>query len=204
MHFFSDLRKKKIVILCGHPDKGDTLTGQLTLLYETAAKQAGHEVKRFNVCDLKFDPILHRGYRAIQELEPDLIKFQEAVRWCDHFVILYPVWWSAMPALLKGFFDRVWLPSFAYNMRKTKDGVPLVGWRKRLKGKTARVIAVSGSHPLIIWLFFGDYTNEIKRAMLWFAGFKVKMSLFGPSEIAPEWKKNEWRKKVALLGKLGE
>lgn len=204
MHFFSDPRPKKIVILCGHPDKGRTFTGELTLLYETAAKAAGHEVKRFNLYDMKFDPILHQGYKVIQELEPDLLKFQEAVKWCDHFVILYPVWWSAMPALLKGLFDRAWLPGFAYNMRKNKQGTPALGWSKRLKGKTARVVVVSGTHPFFIWLLFGDFTNEVKRAVLWFAGFKVKMSRFGPNEIAPEWKKNEWRKKVALLGKLGE
>ena len=204
MRFFSDHRKKKIVILCGHSDKGETLTGQFTLLYETAAKAVGHEVKRFNLAEMRFDPILYKGYKVIQELEPDLLKLQEAIRWCDHFVILYPNWWGTMPALLKGLFDRMWLPGFAFNFRKTRQGTPALGWRKRLKGKTARVIILSGTHPFLIWLFFGDYTNEIKNGILWFAGFKVRISRFGPSETAPEWKKNEWRKKVALLGKLGE
>jgi len=205
MRFFSDNKPKKIFILLGHPDSSsETFTGQLALLYETAAKQAGHEVKRINIYDLKFDPILHQGYRVIQNLEPDLAKVQEAIKWADHFVILYPIWWSAMPALLKGMFDRMWLPAFAYNMRKTAQGTPALGWSKKLKGKTARVITVSGTHPMMIWLLFGDYTNEIKRAILWFAGFKVKMTRFGPSEIAPEWKKNEWRRKVTRLGKLGE
>ena len=204
MRFFSDHRQKKIVILCGHSDKEGTLTAQFALLYETAAKAAGHEVKRFNVYDMKFDPILYKGYKAIQELEPDLVKLQEAIKWADHFVVLYPNWWCTMPAELKGMFDRMWLPGFAFNMRKTKQGTPALGWRKRMKGKTARVIILSGTHPFFIWMLFGDYTNEIKRGILWFAGFKTKVSHFGPSEIAPEWKKNEWRKKVALLGKLGE
>jgi putative NADPH-quinone reductase len=101
-------------------------------------------------------------------------------------------------------FDRMWLPGFAFNMRKTKQGAPALGWKKRLKGKTARVFIISGTHPLFIWLMFGDYTNEIKRGILWFAGFKVRASLFGPSETAPEWKRNEWRRKIARLGELGE
>jgi len=204
MGFFSDHKHKKIVLLLGHPNPGPTLSGEMALLYETAAKAAGHEVRRFNVGEMKFDPILHLGYKAIQPLEPDLIALQEAIKWCDHFVIIYPNWWCTMPALLKGMFDRMWLPAFAFSMRKNKQGRLTIGWKKLLKGKTARVFVLSGSHPLLLWLFFGDYTNEIKKGILWFAGFKVKLSLMGPSDQAPEWLKNDWRRKAARLGKWGE
>lgn len=204
MSFFSDSKKKKIVILLGHPDTTQTLSGELALLYQTAATKAGHEVKRFNLGEMKFDPILHKGYKEIQPLEPDLKALQEAINWCDHFVVLYPNWWQTMPSLLKGLFDRMWLPGFCFNMRKHKDGTPALGWIKRMKGKTARVFVQSGSNPFLIWLFFGDYTNEIKMGILWFAGFKTKVSRIGPTDHAPEWKKNEWRKKAAYLGRLGE
>ncbi len=201
---FTDHKKKKITILLGHPDAvHDTLSKNLALIYESAAKAAGHEVQRFNLYDLKFDPTLREGYRTIQALEPDLLKLQEAIRWCDHFVLIYPTWWSSMPAPLKGLFDRIWLPAFAFRMRKTKQGTPALGWYKLMKGKTARVITLSGQQPIFVWLFFGDYTNEIKRAILWFAGFKVRAIKLGPSEIAPEWLKNSWRRKVAHFGKLG-
>ena len=79
-----------------------------------------------------------------------------------------------------------------------------MGWEKLLKGKTARVFVLSGTHPFLIMLMFGDYTNEIKKGILWFAGFNVKLSRFGPTEKAPEWKKNEWRRKVQKLGTLAE
>lgn len=202
MSFFTDHRKKRIVVLLGHPDN-DTLSGHLAMLYEEAAKHAGHEVKRFNLADIRFDPILHKGYKEIQELEPDLKELQEAIRWCDHFVVFYPNWWCTMPALLKGLFDRMWLPGFAFNMRKTKQGTPAQGWKKRLKGKTARVFVLSGTPPPLIWLFFGDYTNEIKMGILWFAGFRVRISTFGPTEQSPEWKKNEWRKRVVRFATHG-
>jgi NAD(P)H dehydrogenase (quinone) len=204
MSFFSDPKIKKITILLGHPNTDPTLSSEFALLYEAAAKKAGHEVRRINLAELKFDPMLHKGYKAIQELEPDLKKAQEDIAWCEHLVVIYPNWWQTMPALLKGFFDRAWLPGFAFNMRKDKNGKQIFGWYKRLKGKTSRVFVLSGTHPWLIWLFFGDYTNEIKMGVLWFAGFKVKVTRFGPTDQAPEWKKNEWRRKVAYFGKVGE
>lgn len=204
MHFFSDIQKKKITILVGHPDNKDTLTSHFAMLYETAAKNAGHEVKKFHLGDMQFDPILHKGYKAIQELEPDVKKLQEAIKWADHFVLFYPNWWQTMPALLKGLFDRMWLPGFAFNMRKNKEGKQTIGWMKRLKGKSARVFVLSGSHPWLIWLFFGDYTNEIKMGILWFAGFNTKITRMGPTDQAPEWLKNEWRRKIFKFGKWGE
>lgn len=204
MGFFSDHRKKKIVILMAHPYSGLTLSGELATVYEEAAKKAGHEVRRFNLGDLHFDPVLHQGYKAIQELEPDLKLVQEAIKWCDHFVVIYPNWWCTMPALLKGMFDRMWLPGFCFNMRKHKDGTPAMGWIKRMKGKTSRVFVLSGTHPLMIWIMFGDYTNEIKRGILWFAGFSVRVSHFGPSDHAPAWKVNEWLRKAERLGGLAE
>jgi putative NADPH-quinone reductase len=203
MSFFKDHKSKKIVLLMGHPD-ADTLTGQLALLYESSAKAAGHEVRRFNIGSMRFDPILHKGYKVIQELEPDLKELQKAITACDHFVIFYPNWWQTMPAILKGLFDRMWLPGFCFNMRKHKDGTQALGWKKKMKGKTARVFVLSGSNPFLIWLFFGDYTNEIKMGILWFAGFKTRVSRFGPTDHAPEWLKNTWRRRVSYLGRMGE
>jgi len=204
MKFFTDHALKKITILVGHPDTANTLTQQLALLYETSAKQAGHEVRYHHVGSMRFDPILHKGYHAIQELEPDLKRLQSDLVWCDHLFLIYPNWWCTMPGLLKGIFDRIWLPGFCFNYFKYGWKSHFHFWKPELQGKTARVVVLSGTHPLLIWLMFGDYTNEIKRGILWFAGFKVRLSRLGPSEIAPEWKKNEWRQKMVLLGKLGE
>jgi len=204
MNIFSDPKKKKIVILIGHPNNDPTTSSEMGMLYEVAAKKAGHEVKKFHLANMHFDPILHKGYLAIQQLEPDLVAFQEAIKWADHFVVIYPNWWLTMPALLKGLFDRMWLPGFAFNMRKNKEGQRVIGWHKRLKGKTARIIVLCGNHPLYTRLWFGDFTNEIKKGIIWFAGFKPKVTLLGPTDFAPEWKRNEWRKKVMKLGKFGE
>lgn len=169
--FFST-RKKKVFILLGHPDS-DSFNYSLAEEYERGANAAGHEVRRMNLGELQFDPILHHGYRSIQNLEPDLLAFQENVRWCDHFVIFYPSWWSTMPALLKGLFDRVWIPGFAYKFTGE------FSWVKLMKGKTARVFVTSDTIPFAQWLLFGDTTNEIAKGILGFSGFKVKVKKFG-------------------------
>ncbi len=204
MKFFSDQVQKKITILIGHPDSDSTLSSQFALLYEEAAKQAGHEVRRTHLGQIHFDPVLHNGYKVIQQLEPDLKKLQEDILWCDHFVLVYPNWWCSMPASLKGIFDRIWLSDSCFNLYKTGWENHLNLWKGTMMNKSARVIVFSGTHPLLIRLMFGDYTNEVRRSILRLAGFKVRLSLFGPSEKAPEWKRNEWRQAIVQLGKLGE
>jgi len=191
------MHKKKIYILLGHPDC-DTLSGYLADSYGKGAREAGHEVRRTNICDVKFDPILHYGYKKIQELEPDLVKVQKDFKWADHVVILYPNWWCTMPAILKGLFDRMFLPGFAFRFSKEKPGE----WTPLLTGKTAHVIVTAGMSPLKVRFKFGDFTNELSRGILGFAGFDpVQITTFGPSERASEKKKESWLKKVENFGK---
>ena len=52
---------KKIVLICGNPDH-ESFTGSVLDTYESAASEAGHEVA-YNLGQLKFDPILHKGYK---------------------------------------------------------------------------------------------------------------------------------------------
>lgn len=190
------MKSKKIYILMGNPDKEGTLSNEFANAYEQTARAAGHEVRRHNVGDLQFDPILHKGYRVIQDLEPDLIEVQENIRWADHFVLVYPLWWSATPALLKGLFDRMWLPNLAFHF--WKNGM---GWDKLLKGKTARIICLSKSQPLAIRLMFGDFTNEMRSATLGFAGYKVRMTEIGNSEALPVNTKARWTRRIQNLAR---
>lgn len=193
------MKTKKIFILLGHPD-ACTLSGSFADAYEKGAREAGHEVRRQNLGDLKFDPILHKGYKEIQELEPDLLKAQEDIKWADHFVIFYPSWWSTMPAILKGFFDRIWMPHFAYYFKYEGLGAGYF-WTKMMKGKTARVFVMSDSHPLLARFVFGDTTNEIRKCILWFAGFRVRVKKIGPLKFIAEKRASEWRHRFEHWGK---
>ncbi|MCA9366503.1 NAD(P)H-dependent oxidoreductase [Candidatus Kaiserbacteria bacterium] len=187
---------KKIVLILGNPDK-ETYSGSLADAYVRGATEAGHEVTRYNLGELQFDPILHKGYKEIQPLEPDLLAMQESIRVADHVVIVYPNWWNTMPALLKGLFDRFWIPGFAFNFDKeTKKLI------QRLKGKTARVIVVAGTHsPFKTWWQFGDYTNEIQYGILEFAGLRTKVTAYGPCERVDDKLRDKWLAEVEALGR---
>ncbi|HMA79173.1 MAG TPA: NAD(P)H-dependent oxidoreductase [Candidatus Paceibacterota bacterium] len=188
--------QKNILILLGHTDI-DTYTGALADAYQDGASAAGHEVKRVNIGEMQFDPILHKGYKEIQALEPDLIELQEAFRWADHIVIAYPNWWNTMPAILKGLFDRFWIPGFAFNFNKETKKI-----EQHLTGKTARVIIVAGSHsPFRTWWNYGDYTNEIQHGILGFAGITSKVSAFGPCERVSDACRTKWLAQIEQLGK---
>jgi len=166
-------KKKKVFILLGHPDQ-DSFNCTLADEYQRGAEEGGHEVRRMNLSEMNFDPILHHGYRVKQDLEPDLVSFQENVKWCDHFVIFYPSWWSTMPALLKGLIDRAWLPGFAYQFTSEFT------WKKLLKGKSAAMFVTSDTIPLAQRIIFGDTTNELKRGILWFSGLSpIRVRKFG-------------------------
>ena len=189
---------KNILVLCGHPNK-DSFTGQIADHYQTSAEDAGHYVNRINIGELNFDPILRKGFHEIQPLEPDLELVQEAIRQADHVVIIYPNWWCTMPALLKGLFDRIWLPGFAFNFNEETKKT-----EQHLKGKTARVIILSGAEsPFKTWWKYGDYTNEIQYAILDFAGIKTNVSAFGPSDQVDEKMREKWLKEAEVLGKKG-
>lgn len=189
---------RKIFILVGHSHLGG-FTAELTDAYESSARAAGHEVRRVNIGELRFDPILHKGYNEIQPLEPDLLAVQESIRWADHVVILYPNWWTSMPALLKGMFDRMWLPGFAFHFDKETHNVV-----ELLKGKTARVIVIDGAHsPFMERLKYGDYTNEISRGILGFSGMKVHVTTMGPCEHPDPAQHDAWVSQVRELGTHG-
>ncbi len=196
------MQQKRIFILLGHPDKSG-MCGALADFYEKGAREGGHIVERMNIGEMQFDPILHKGYRERMELEPDLQRFAKLVHDSDHFVIVYPVWWVGMPALLKGLFDRAWLPGSEFRYIKMKSGKRTMFWHRMMKGKTARTILTSGTSPWLIRALPGNVNAQLRWGILWFAGFKVRSVWFGPAETVPEERKQQWLHQVEKMGQKG-
>jgi NAD(P)H dehydrogenase (quinone) len=184
---------KKITVVLGHPDVG-SYCASIASTYERAARDAGHEVRLIDLARLNFDPVLHQGYKEIQPLEPGLVEAQAAIQWAQHLVFVYPIWWGGMPALLKGFFDRAFLPGFAFRYRKDSQF-----WDKLLSGRSAQVFSTMDTPP---WYFRFVYRmpghNQIKRTILEFSGIKpVKITSFGPVRYATAERRAQWLAQVA-------
>ncbi|MBU0661354.1 NAD(P)H-dependent oxidoreductase [Patescibacteria group bacterium] len=191
--------KKKILIILAHPDK-KSFNGALLDAYKKGAKAAGHTVRVLHMGALDFDPVLHNGYTKIQELEPDLVGAQKDITWAEHIAIVCPVWWGTMPAVLKGFFDRAFLPGFAFKFHKNGRR-----WDKLLKGRTAHLIITMNTYPLIHWLMVRNAGHRILRdGILKFCGIKVtKQTSLGPVNEFDEKKKEVWFKRMEESGKKG-
>lgn len=165
----------RTLIILGHPDK-KSLCHRLADEYEKGAREKGGEVRRINLNDLSFNPNLKYGYRQVQNLEQDLLDAQDSIKWAKHIVIVFPVWWSSVPAILKGFIDRVFLPGFAFKYRDNSSN-----WDKLLAGRSARLIVTSDAPVLYLYLaYFHPAVNMMKKAVLEFCGVSpVTVSSFG-------------------------
>jgi len=179
---------RKILILDGHPAK-ESYVSALCDAYATGATASGFEVRRLNIRDLTFDSNLRLGYQQIQELEPDLRQAQEHIGWCEHLVFAFPMWWGSMPARTKGFFERCWLPGFAF---KYREDSPL--WDRLLAGRSARLIVTSDAPVLFNVLAYWNAPYITVRKMIFrFCGFKpVKTTAIGGVKGLPLAARQRW------------
>ena len=188
---------KKILIINGHPNKNAFNYG-IASAYKKGAVNSGAEVKEIIIADLDFNPNLKFGYQQRTELEPDLIEAWEKIKWAEHLVWVHPVWWGGLPAISKGFIDRLFLPGFVYQYRENS-----VWWDRLLKGKTAHIITTVDQPGWYYWFFYGrPSVNQLKKSTLEFCGVKpVKVTYFGIVKTATNELRKKWLDKVEDLGR---
>ncbi len=135
------------LIVVAHPAE-DSFTMGLTRAYAAKLEQLGHSQKIYNLYRMGFNPVL-----AAHELLPvstdhpvsaDVMQAQEAIRAADVLTIIYPLWWMSMPAIMKGYIDRVFARGFAYEFQ---NGIV----HGLLSGKKGVLITLSGAPlPLLV------------------------------------------------------
>ena len=186
-----------ILLIQGHPDK-ESYCFALSQAYKKGALAAGAEVEEIVVADLDFNPNLQHGYRQRTELEPDLLKAQELILWANHIVMVHPVWWGSVPALLKGFFDRVLLPGFAF---KKHEGSKYT-WDRLLKGRSAHIIATADQPGWFYRLRYRRPSYHMLKGLVFeFCGVSpVRSTFIGPLRLSEESYRERWLEKVQILG----
>ena len=188
--------RKKILLILAHPAHA-SFCGALARAYLEGANKSGAEVRELVLADLRFDPVLVANPADPLPLEPDLVRAQDDIRWAEHLVFVYPIMWGTIPALLKGFIERTFLPGFAVNFRQNS---PL--WDKLLKGRSARLIVTMNTPSLIYRLAFGKPGhNTMKKAILKFCGIKpVHITEMASVQRSSKEKRERW---IAIARELG-
>ena len=179
----------KILIINAHPEP-QSFCSSLFQSAVTTLELTGHQVQSSDLYTMGFDPVSdRRNYTTIKN--PDYLKPQieemhaseaggfaadlEAemckVEWCDLMIWQFPLWWFSVPAILKGWFDRVFAMGRFYGYGHIYEtGI--------LKGKKALLSLTTGG-PWDSYQpdgFNGDISGilrPIQRGMLEFVGFEV-------------------------------
>jgi len=112
-----------LVVLC-HPLR-QSFTGAVLDQFTRGLGEAGHIAEVADLYRERFDPVLSEADYAQFEGRPmpeDVLREQERVDGSDALVLIFPVWWYGMPAMLKGWLDRVFCAGWAYERRHDPEG----------------------------------------------------------------------------------
>jgi len=190
---------KNILLLLGHPSK-KSFTKALLDAYQSGAESTGANCKTIYISDLNFDVNLADGYKTgkADQLEEDLQTAQELFQWADHVVFAFPNWWGSMPAITKGFIDRIFLPGFAFKNHSGKN-FP----EQLLKGKSMRVLLTMDTPKFWFYLVHRASLFLILRKVIFgYVGFTpIRFSTFGFIRKSTDEQRKKWLNKVALFGK---
>ena len=189
---------RRITIIDGHPDPDQLhYVHALADAYEHGARDAGHEVRRIAVADLKL-PLL-RTAKDFQSGKPSAVvrRCQDDLAWAQHWVILYPLWLGSMPATLKGFFEQVARPGFAFGAARGR-GLP----KKLLAGRSAHVFVTMGMPGFFYrWYYRAHSLKSLERNILAFIGIApVRSTVVGMVEGVSAAVRKKWLQRARDCG----
>jgi putative NADPH-quinone reductase len=130
----------RVLVVHAHPDPG-SFNGALYRAAVDALESAGHEVDALDLYAEEFDPVMSRAEREAYETDspicsPEVARHVELVRRAEGLVFVYPTWWGGLPAILKGWLDRVLVPGVAFTLDDTSRVKPAMQHVQRVVGVT--------------------------------------------------------------------
>jgi NAD(P)H dehydrogenase (quinone) len=163
------------VIVYAHPNPSSFNHAIVDALRQSLQDQGASVVMR-DLYALGFNPVLTGGdlSQIVAGNTPkDIAEEQKHISWADVVSFIYPLWWTGMPAIMKGYIDRVFTFGFAYTANES-------GIVKLLSGKKAIIISTQGT-PASVYEAKGMFdalkkTNDV--GIFDFVGMKVIQHLF--------------------------
>lgn len=137
----------KHLVVAAHPVESSFTMG-LTRAYATELEKLGHSQRTYDLYRMGFNPVMSAqelaSAGADYPVNSEISQAQDDIRAADALAVVYPLWWLSMPAMMKGYIDRVFARGFAY---ESHNGIV----RGLLTGKKAVLITVSGApQPLLV------------------------------------------------------
>lgn len=166
------------LIIYSNPDK-KSFSHEIKEYVKDYSVKRGHEVEVRDLYEIGFNPIL--GLEELEKLDKgevcsDVRREQEYLEWADIITFVYPIWWE-IPAMMKGYFDRVFAYDYAYTY--TSDGP-----KGLLPAKTVFRFNPMGT-PRSVYEKNGlrkAYEKAIDKGIIESTGMRVvKSKLFGSS-----------------------
>ncbi|MBB4088159.1 NAD(P)H-dependent oxidoreductase [Sphingomonas carotinifaciens] len=131
-----------ILLVMAHP-AGPSLTCSVASAILDAGTALGHSVELVDLVAEGFDPVFgpadHAAFTAAGPTPPDVRREQQRIDRADHLVLVHPVYWWSMPAVLKGWIDRVFVSGWAFE--ENADGRIV----KKLGRLNVHLIALAGA-----------------------------------------------------------
>jgi len=188
---------RNITILYGHPDSStERLCYALTKAYQDAAQLTGHAVRRINLSDFELNSIKSSEDFSYGEVSEFIQEAQNAIKWADHILLIFPLWMGSMPGQFKMFLEQVFRPGFALDY--SKKGFP----GKLLKGKSADIVVTMGM-PTVAYngYYFSHGIRNLRRNILYLCGVKpVHLTYFGGVNHVKKKTLAKWFDKMHYLG----
>jgi NAD(P)H dehydrogenase (quinone) len=163
----------KVLIIFNHPYEGSYCNAVLNSVTQ-GLQRANHEVDIIHLDKDGFNPVMTaqdlKAFRDKYPIDPKVIEYKNRLEDADHIVFIFPIWWELMPALMKGFIDKVIFPGVAYDYTNATNTKMKPLWTK-VKGVT--MITTMNTPGVFYWGIFG---NAIQKAMMrgtfWKLGYK--------------------------------
>jgi len=193
------MSKKKVYLIVAQPTQNSLAYASFENI-KKGLETAGHEIKTLDLYEENFNPVLvfnEKKRRRDLQHDAETQVYRETILWADHLIFVFPIWWSGMPAILKGFIDRVFAKGFAYEYDSNSKMKGL------LKGKTAWVVTHYDAPGIVRFVPFlvHDYGVVLKNQVLKSCGFKkVKLYSLASLVVSTPEKRSKWLKKLYELG----